>query len=376
MPNMASTPSPRTPASFSDGESQHTLRSKRSSIMIKCSDGSEVIFLRPHLPRSGSYATVSTSQSPSPPPGPNSGPGPSPGDSDGSDPDDKKKGKRPVSMPTYSNVYDSDNHSGQSHRSLPTYLEGRCSECGYLRSHPDICSIRNRLFLRALTSRPPALVPMQADEGIHNDSIRYPRTRHGHGSPRRNGIVQPHLADVDHSRSTSGTTSRSSSSRPSETARRGTHRPGRSTDSRPRHSRSQTNHTPSSHQEARYSIEAVVGRGPSSRHDKIRLELRELSPHRHTQENTFPLHYFDANIRGGYGSGAYGSSGNRDSGGGTGRRSRSRDVLLRGLRRAVLWLFGADSESGSSRRREAYDYYARHENRAQARSRSRQTRRR
>ncbi|KAI1743050.1 hypothetical protein F4680DRAFT_391510 [Xylaria scruposa] len=372
---MASIPSPRSPAPFSDGGSQGTLRSKRSSIMIKCSDGSEVIFLRPHRPRSGSYTAISTSHSP-PPPDSGSGPspGPSPGDSDGS----------------------------QSHKSLPIYLPGRCSECGYLRGHSDICFIGNWLFTSSLTSRPSAPVPVQADEEIHNNGIGTRRTQHRHDSIRRGGIV----ADVYHSRSTTGSISRSPSSRPSETGRRGVPRSGRSADPRfPTHSqcaRSQTNHTPSSRQgiqhspgprdsdhnstsssKARYSIEAVVGRrspSTSTRHDKIRLELRELSsPH----QGPFPLHYFDANIRGGgYGSEndrAEGSSGNRDrpsrSGGGTGRsRSRSRDVLLRCLRRAFLWLFG--EEDSESSRGEAYYDYARHENRAQSRSRSRQTRRR
>ncbi|KAI0185573.1 hypothetical protein EV127DRAFT_196261 [Xylaria flabelliformis] len=396
---MASTASPRSPAPpFSDEESQETLRSKRSSIMIKCSDGSEVIFLRPNHPRSSSYATVSTSHSPSP----SSGSGPSSGGSEGSGPDDKKrKGKRPVSLPAHSNVvYDSDNRSHQSHRSLPTYLHRRCLECGDLRGHSDICSIGNRLFLESLEARRLAL----ADGEIRNDGIR---TRHGHGSPRRRGISQPQPADESHSRSTSGTISQSPSSRHSETR---SPRRGRSTDSRsPTDSQRAPNRIPSSQQgiqhsssnpptplsrnspnpldldhdsnfssRARYSIDAVVGRSPSSRQNKIQLELRELSPHHHTRD-TLPLHYFDTNMRGGHGSGAGGSgSGNRNrprprSGGGTGR-SRSRDVLLRGLRRccfAFSWLFGGDSEISISSRRNGY-YYGRHEDRY---SHSRRTRR-
>ncbi|KAI0856928.1 hypothetical protein F4860DRAFT_491304 [Xylaria cubensis] len=400
---MASTPSPRSPAPFSDEGSQETLRSKRSSIMIKCSDGSEVIFFRPQHPRSASYATVSTSHSPSPSSsGPDSRSGPSSGGSEGSGPDDKRKGKRPVSMPAHSNIYDSDNRSGRSHRSLPTYWHGRCSECAYFQGHSETCSIGNRLFLASLEARPSASVPMQADGERHNNDGIEQRTRHGLSSPRRRGMPLPQPAD----------TAQSSSSAHSETRRR-----GRSTDSRsPNHSqraRPGPNRAPSSQQgiqhssgnpptppsrnspnpldldhdstfssKARYSIDAVVGRSPSSRHDKIQLELRELSPHRHTQD-TFPLHYFDTNMRGGHGSGNYGAdgsgsgSGNRDrpgprSGGGTGR-SRSRDVFLRGLRRccfAFSWLFGGDSEISISSRRNGY-----HEGRAQSHSHSRRTRR-
>ncbi|TRX91684.1 hypothetical protein FHL15_007466 [Xylaria flabelliformis] len=409
---MASTPSPRSPTQpFSDEESQETLRSKRSSIMIRCSDGSEVIFLRPHHPRSASYATVSTSHSPSPSSGPDSGSGPTSGPSfgrsEGSGPDDKKrkKGKRPVSMPAHPNVYDIDNRSGQSYRSLPTYLHERCSECGDLRGHSDLCSIGNRLFLASLEARRSAPA-----DGIEQ------RTRHGLGSPRQRGISQPQPADVDHSRLTSGTTiSRSPSSRHNETRQRGSPQRERSTDSRsPTHSQRAPNRTPSSQQQqgiqhspgsphrppsrnspnpldldrdstfsskARYSIDAVVGRSPSSRHDKIQLELRELSP-----QPSFPLRYFDANMRGGHGSGSCqaggrdgSGSGHRDrprSGGGTGR-SRSRDVLLRGLRRccfAFSWLFGRDAEISISSRRNTYDH-ARYEGRAQSHSHSRRTRR-
>ncbi|KAI3324195.1 hypothetical protein HD806DRAFT_62510 [Xylariaceae sp. AK1471] len=63
---------------YSRDDGEDNLRSKRSSITIECSDGSKVIFVRPHRRRSGSNsASQSGSSSPAPPlePGPENGGG-------------------------------------------------------------------------------------------------------------------------------------------------------------------------------------------------------------------------------------------------------------------------------------------------------------
>ncbi|KAI1750242.1 hypothetical protein F4782DRAFT_251878 [Xylaria castorea] len=262
MPSMASVPPPRHATPSSDEGGQKDLRSKRSCIAINCSDGSQVIFFRPQRPRSGSYAAVSPSHSPSPPPGPDLGSGstsgPSPGDNEGSGPGGKTKAKRPVSMPARLDVYDSGIHAGQSHRSLPAYLHGRCTECGRLRGHSDSCVFGNRLFVSSLTSseaRPSAPIPvLQVSREIHNNgNIEYQQTQRGRGPHAQGGTrtrtPQPQSVDVDHDRQMAGTIPRSPSSEHSETRRGGTPQLGRSANpgSSP-HSRrtpSQNSRTPS-----------------------------------------------------------------------------------------------------------------------------------
>ncbi|KAI0450210.1 hypothetical protein F5B21DRAFT_491636 [Xylaria acuta] len=251
MPSMASTPSPRRPTPSPNEEGEESLKSKRSSIAIKCSDGSKVIFFRPHRPRSGSYAAVSHSPSPSPSPPPGPGPGPTCGPGQGAEAppsppnSEHNKKPRPHSLPAQLNVYGShaDVGIGQSHRSLPAYLSKRCTECGHHRGHSEACTVGNRPFIPA----PLGPMPARADEEAHDNSIEHQRSQPERGPRDQGGTRTPRPQPGDSNRQTRSDTPRPPASIHGETGR-GTPRPGRSSTSNSsssHHSHSHSQRAPS-----------------------------------------------------------------------------------------------------------------------------------
>ncbi|KAI0437794.1 hypothetical protein F4803DRAFT_555678 [Xylaria telfairii] len=312
---MASTSSPGHHTPSPHEEREEGLRSKRSSITIECSDGSKVIFVRPNRPRSGSQVAISHSHSPSPPPAA-PGPGPDSGPSSKPGPVNRKKRERPHSMPAPAHLYDSDIHMSHSHGSLPAYLSGPCPECGHRQGHLDECTQPGS---RLSEARLLDLVPMRADGEAHDSSIQQ-RAQQGRDPQMQSSI-------------------RSESRRPRTGRRASTNHPhagsGSSRTPSPLHhgpspaprqvpARNERRDSDISSR-ARYSIEAVVGpvspRSRSSRRrhqhrrNTFRFELREIGGEeanthsRSRSHSTSPPHYFNANIRGGYGSGNYQAGG-------------------------------------------------------------------
>jgi len=143
------------------------LKPKRSSIQIECSDGSAVIFYRPHRPRSGanSYSSMPPSPSPAPstsPPAP--APEPAPEPAPGSAPRSFQSGSRSASSNRRHSS--SASVSGSAHGSYKFTCQGRNDDIAdYNIREFKAGSISNKRGSVAPSSLPPDTGPRRSCRG-------------------------------------------------------------------------------------------------------------------------------------------------------------------------------------------------------------------